>query len=62
MDLEDLKLVGCFLGRIMGGDTLKAQEKEKFEVEVGYTPQSPILVKGWMVWIFKSNVEDDKIL
>jgi hypothetical protein len=38
MALEDLKLEGNFLAKRIGGDSLNARTKEKFEVEVGYTP------------------------
>jgi len=51
LEMEDFALVGHFLVRRMGHDTVKAWTNKNFETMVVYTPQSLVLVKGWMVWI-----------
>jgi hypothetical protein len=62
LEMEDLAIVGHFLVRRMGGDIVKASTKENIETVIAYTSKSLVLVKGWMVWIFRFMVEANKIL
>jgi hypothetical protein len=60
MEMGDRVLVGCFPRKRMSSEELKNWTKFNFEPVVGASPCTLILVKEWLVWVFRLTEEVKK--
>jgi hypothetical protein len=60
MEMGDQALVGHFPGKRMSSEELKNWTKLNFEPVVESSPCTMILVKGWLVWVFRLTKEAKK--